>query len=158
FKRYINTMLQFVGGNPDYGFFNRIQFFWQAPQIRFNFAVQFIDPCHHLAMQFLKISHIDLGHIIGRGHMQFDRLSRVTGHLPGQHCLQSQLSGIMSCRRFSRYSPAIYAMTLTISSAPSAASTPLLPALVPELSIACSILSVVITPKETGIPYSRETW
>jgi hypothetical protein len=41
--------------------------------------------------------------------------------------------------------------TLIISSAVSAASAPLLPALVPARSIACSMLSVVRTPKATGI-------
>jgi len=36
-----------------------------------------------------------------------------------------------------------------------AASQPLFPAFDPALSIACSIVSAVIIPKETGIPTSR---
>src|SRR5690606_37916697 len=39
---------------------------------------------------------------------------------------------------------------LTISMAPRAASAPLLPALVPERSMACSMESTVSTPKATG--------
>ena len=46
---------------------------------------------------------------------------------------------------------------LAISIAALAASEPLLPALVPARSIACSILSVVKTPNITGTPVSNET-
>ena len=49
------------------------------------------------------------------------------------------------------------AITLTISRAPIAASAPLLPALVPERSIACSIESVVMTPNDTGMLCSSDT-
>jgi len=42
---------------------------------------------------------------------------------------------------------------LTISSADIAASSPLFPALVPARSMACSMLSVVKTPNEIGIPF-----
>ena len=38
-----------------------------------------------------------------------------------------------------------------------AASEPLFPAFVPALSIACSMLSVVNTPKITGMPVSKLT-
>ena len=44
-----------------------------------------------------------------------------------------------------------------ISIADFAASEPLFPALVPALSIACSMLSQVSTPKITGMPVSNET-
>ncbi len=43
---------------------------------------------------------------------------------------------------------------LAISTAENAASAPLFPALEPALSIACSKVSVVITPEETGISLS----
>ena len=43
----------------------------------------------------------------------------------------------------------------SISSAVKAASAPLLPALVPARSIACSILSVVKIPNPTGIENSK---
>ena len=46
---------------------------------------------------------------------------------------------------------------LTISIAPIAESKPLLPALVPALSIACSMFSVVSTPNITGISELSET-
>ena len=46
---------------------------------------------------------------------------------------------------------------LTISIADLAASEPLLPAFVPALSIACSMLSVVRTPNITGISVSKPT-
>eukprot|EP01022_Parablepharisma_sp_SALTPOND_P024123 TRINITY_DN5305_c1_g4_i2.p1 TRINITY_DN5305_c1_g4~~TRINITY_DN5305_c1_g4_i2.p1 ORF type:complete len:914 (+),score=247.13 TRINITY_DN5305_c1_g4_i2:98-2839(+) len=46
----------------------------------------------------------------------------------------------------------------TISMAARAASEPLLPALVPARSMACSMVSVVNTPKITGTPVSRLTW
>ncbi len=42
--------------------------------------------------------------------------------------------------------------------AETAASNPLFPDLVPALSMACSMFSVVNTPKITGIPLSKETW
>ncbi len=46
---------------------------------------------------------------------------------------------------------------LTSSIAAIAASDPLLPALVPDRSIACSMVSVVSTPNTTGKSSSRET-
>ena len=46
---------------------------------------------------------------------------------------------------------------LDISIAVAAASKPLLPAFVPALSIACSIVSVVRTPNITGMSDSRDT-
>ena len=46
---------------------------------------------------------------------------------------------------------------LAISIADFATSAPLLPALVPALSIACSRLSVVRTPNNVGIPVSNDT-
>ena len=39
-----------------------------------------------------------------------------------------------------------------------AQSNPLLPALVPARSIACSIVSVVTMPNITGTPLSSDTW
>src|SRR5690606_41280069 len=49
------------------------------------------------------------------------------------------------------------ASRLTISRADRAASAPLLPALVPERSMACSIESTVSTPNATGMPASIDT-
>ena len=49
------------------------------------------------------------------------------------------------------------ARRLTISIAVQAASKPLLPALVPARSTACSMVSVVSTPNTTGIPLSSCT-
>src|SRR5690606_3436056 len=46
---------------------------------------------------------------------------------------------------------------LAISSAAKAASTPLLPAFVPDRSMACSNVSTVSRPKPTGTPVSRAT-
>ena len=51
----------------------------------------------------------------------------------------------------------IFPNKLTISIAALAASEPLLPAFVPALSIACSILSVVKTPNITGTSVSSPT-
>ena len=48
-------------------------------------------------------------------------------------------------------------MRLTISMAPWAHSEPLLPALEPARSMACSMESVVSTPKRTGTSLLRET-
>ena len=45
----------------------------------------------------------------------------------------------------------MFLIRLAISIALTAASEPLFPALVPALSTACSILSVVRTPKITGV-------
>src|SRR4030043_2413252 len=47
-------------------------------------------------------------------------------------------------------------MRLAISMADMAASKPLLPTLVPALSMACSMVSVINTPKEMGISPSRD--
>ncbi len=47
-------------------------------------------------------------------------------------------------------------MRLLISMAATAASDPLLPALVPARSIACSMVSHVSTPKMHGTPVSNE--
>jgi len=48
-------------------------------------------------------------------------------------------------------------MSEIISSATAAASAPLLPALVPARSTACSMVSVVSTPNTTGTPVSVAT-
>lgn len=50
------------------------------------------------------------------------------------------------------YYPSITRVRFAISIAAAAASQPLLPALVPARSMACSIFSVVRTPKIIGIP------
>ena len=47
---------------------------------------------------------------------------------------------------------------LIISMALWAQSAPLLPALVPARSMACSMVSVVRTPKSTGTPVSSDVW
>jgi hypothetical protein len=47
---------------------------------------------------------------------------------------------------------------LAISIAAMAASKPLLPALVPQRSSACSMVSVVSTPKVMGMDASAATW
>jgi len=49
-----------------------------------------------------------------------------------------------------------FSIKLAISMAAAAASAPLLPAFVPARSIACSIVSVVMTPKMIGTPVSSE--
>ena len=51
----------------------------------------------------------------------------------------------------------IFSKRFAISMAAIAASNPLLPALVPALSIACSIFSVVTIPKITGTSVSKLT-
>src|SRR6056297_289355 len=53
--------------------------------------------------------------------------------------------------------PSMASIKLVISIAATAAFQPLLPALVPARSIACSMVSVVMTPKMIGTPVSRLT-
>ena len=62
-----------------------------------------------------------------------------------------QIFGVYINRLAENY---ILRRTLTISMATIAASNPLLPAFVPLRSIACSMVSVVNTPKIQGIPVS----
>jgi hypothetical protein len=60
-------------------------------------------------------------------------------------------------RKFSQFRIQISLRRFAISIAARAASNPLLPPFVPARSIACSMLSVVKTPKITGVPVSRPT-
>ena len=60
-----------------------------------------------------------------------------------------------ACGRLRRHSST--RIRFTISMAASAQSAPLLPALVPARSIACSMVSVVSTPNSTGTPLSSDT-
>ena len=64
----------------------------------------------------------------------------------------------LPCLRFTQY-PATSSADAsdTISMTLTAASQPLFPAFVPARSIACSIVSVVSTPKPTGTPVCNDT-
>jgi len=72
---------------------------------------------------------------------------------PHVHGVAVRLSGSVD----SAHSPPICLKTETISMATMAASAPLLPALVPARSIACSMVSTVRTPKAQGTPVSSWT-
>lgn len=97
---------------------------------------------------FLPSCHMRHGLITPRGHMgrgaSFSvlRYSLTSTPRPG--------SAFLTIYSFS--------IKLAISIAAAAASAPLFPALVPARSIACSMVSVVITPKITGTPVSMEAF
>lgn len=95
---------------------------------------------------------------------EFTRLSVAVVHEPLISGAEGRLIGfhrvvdstVVVENKVSHYA-SISLMRLIISIAPSAHSLPLLPALEPARSIACSMFSVVITPNITGISLLRET-
>lgn len=72
----------------------------------------------------------------------------------GEHHRWGRRNHPGACRALFRHS---FLSRLAVSTTASTASAPLLPALVPARSMACSRVSVVSTPKATGTPVSRLT-
>ena len=84
-------------------------------------------------------------------HEAGNRSTRMRGpdrSIPGE---PRKKSGVLA-RRYS------IVINSAISIAATAASKPLLPAFVPARSTACSMVSVVSTPKMTGMPLLSDTW
>src|SRR5690606_19683859 len=132
------------------------------------------DPMQDLA----EIGAIDIGEIVVDPELSLDLVQRMLGHVPLVQRLGRELAGFAALgalRWLDRIRRAWLpraesfalvpnhlasncASRLTISRADRAASAPLLQALVPERSMACSMESTVRTPKATGTPNSMDTW
>src|SRR5690606_20313308 len=108
----------------------------------------------------VEVSAIDLAEIVVDTKLRFDLVQRLPGNVPGIQRLHGQGTGLTACENLAAgpllgrlavtgvaHLASNCASRLTISRADSAASAPLLPALVPERSMACSMESTVSTPK-----------
>ncbi len=111
----------------------------------------------HAAHQVLEVLQVGHFHVLLVAELGDDLLDAGAADLPGVDGLQRAATraraggGIDAVGAHGVHS---FAYRLTISSAARAASAPLLPALVPARSMACSMVSVVSTPKATGTPLS----
>src|SRR5690606_25200538 len=119
----------------------------------------------------VEVGAVDLGEVVVGAELRLDLVQGLAGDLPGVQGLDGQAAGLaasggLAFRRLGCRVAAVLiahlasncASRLTISRAESAASAPLLPALVPERSMACSMESTVRTSKATGMPNCRDTW
>ena len=105
--------------------------------------------------QVLEVFEVGHFHVLLVAELLDHRIHVAAGKLPRVQRLQRAAAGtrargqVEALRGVAHPS---FPYRLTISSAATAASAPLLPALVPARSIACSMLSVVSTPNATGTP------
>src|SRR5690606_26460813 len=130
-------------------------------------AINVAEVARHAGQQLVEVGAIHLAEVVVGTKLRLDVEDRQVGHVPGIQRLQSQTAGLATGRCLGAtggartlltvHQASSCLVTLTVSKAAMAASAPLLPALVPERSMACSMLSTVSTPKATGIPYSSDT-
>src|SRR5690606_10092177 len=172
--RYIDAVTQLVGGQSQDGQFDRVELLQRAVQVRFDMPVDLGLVARHASEQFMEIRPVDAGEIVVDAKLRLDFVQTLASHVPliqrlhGQatrHSARRDLAlgrlgrlGIGTVVAIQAHLTSRAVSRLTISRADNAASAPLLPALVPERSMACSMESTVSTPKETGPPYSMDTW
>ena len=114
-----------------------------------------VDVALHPVQQVLEVLEVGHFHVLLVAELLDHRIHVAAAHLPRIHRLQRAATGTRTGGQIDPLRTLVhhsFPYRLTISSAAMAASAPLLPALVPERSIACSMLSVVSTPNATGTP------
>src|SRR3990167_2206518 len=173
--RHVDTMTQLVGRQAQDRQLNWVQLFQRTVEETGEGVIQLGLVLRNTVEDFPKVSAINADKIIVDAELGFNFVYRLTGQVPliqglhGQTARFAARSGLAFGRLFvglggmieiavKTHLASSCASRLTISRADSAASAPLLPALVPERSMACSMESTVSTPKATGTPNSMETW
>jgi hypothetical protein len=116
-----------------------------------DLATMFQDPDDDLLAKFVPLS---LGKQMGP-QLPEDPQGILSRDVPLIKSLEGKLPRFPPLSQTFLYPFAISFKRLAISIADMAASNPLLPAFVPALSIACSIVSVMSTPQEMGTSLSR---
>src|SRR5690554_1106205 len=170
--RHVNTLAELPGGKAQNGQLDRIQLANAAVQILVNHFVQLGYLMGNGPQALTEVFAINAGKVVIDLKLGFDIVQVLLGDLPLVYRLHQQRARHAAFGNSAsgawRWVVAVVvvvkthlasscASRLTISRADRAASAPLLPALVPERSMACSMLSTVSTPKATGIPDSRDT-
>src|SRR5690606_4823025 len=111
-----------------------------------------VDVFLHAVQQVHEILQVGHFHVLLVAELVDHRVHVAAAQLPRVQRLQRAAAGARARLHVDALAHASLPYRLAISSAAMAASAPLLPALVPERSIACSMLSVVRTPNATGTP------
>src|SRR5690606_12510766 len=167
--RHVETLFQLIGTHAQQRQLDGVNVLQRAVQQWLDELVELAHLGRDAMQQFMEIGGGDLAHVIVDAEFRLDLTDAGTGHLPLVQGLQRELTRptpLLDARpsfgslRFVlgvAHFASICFSRLTISMADSAASKPLLPALVPERSTACSMLSTVSTPKATGVPVARAT-
>src|SRR6056297_314251 len=156
---YFRAVHQLVQANQQDGMLDRIELrHGPVGKIR-EFRVQRLAALSGLQHQFLEERLVRRGrHALGQ-ELKQHVLGALAAQLPLVQGLQRQLArGAAPAARLGgdgrvHVQASSRAISRAISMADMAASAPLLPALVPARSSACSMVSVVSTPKATGTPW-----
>src|SRR6185312_6615307 len=120
-------------------------------------GIQRIDVFFDAVQQVLEVVEVGHFHVLLVAELLDHRVHVAAGKLPRVQRLQRATASTGAGGEVNPFGTRVHhnrPCRLTISSAAIAASAPLLPALVPARSIACSMLSVVSTPNATGTPES----
>src|SRR5690606_37402705 len=152
---HVDAMDQLEGTDTQDHFLHLRQFNDLAIQRRLQRFVQFRDMRRHAVQQFVEILAINFLHIVVATELHLDIGQVIARQLPLVQRLQCKTARLATRRRRALVNGIVHQSCLnrlTISMAVMAASAPLFPALVPERSIACSMVSTVSTPKVTGMP------
>src|SRR5580700_528708 len=158
-KRNLEPVLQLVAADQQQRVLDRIELGRFAVQQRRERGVELIVRAADGGHQRLEIRGIGPGHVGVAGELGHQVLPFAAVELPAIQCLQRQFTrhgagagvALEAAAHFSRRS------RLTIASAVSSASPPLLSESGAERSSACARVSTVRTPKLTGTPVSSIT-
>src|SRR5690625_1586982 len=159
---HIQPVFQFIAAKAQQPLGDRVQLMGTATlQVRGEHGLHFAQVLGHAVQEVMKISHVHFGHVVVGAQFGLNSADVGARHVPLIQALHSVMTRAAARRRGHGWG-SIRHQSLpnreTISSAVLAASTPLLPALVPARSMACSMVSTVSTPKATGTPVLSETW
>src|SRR5690554_1078823 len=171
---HVEALLQLVGGQAQDGQLHRVQIADRPVQAGREQLVDLAAVVQHTVEQLVEVRSIHTHEGVVDAELCLDLVRSLARHVPlveGLHAqgtrraaratlrrLGGRLRGVLTVVVVQAHLTSRAASRLTISSAEKAASAPLLPALVPERSMACSMESTVSTPKATGTPYSMDTW
>src|SRR5690606_32500325 len=108
----------------------------------------------HAVQQFMEILTINFLHVVVATELHFDIGQVIAGQLPLVQRLQCKTARLATRRWRALVNGIVHQSCLnrlTISMAVMAASAPLLPALVAERALACSMVSTGRSPKVTAM-------
>src|SRR5690606_12321029 len=154
--RNVDALLALGAADAKNGKLHRAHLFGRAIEMRSKQLLQFFGPPHVVPQQLVEVFRIDAAELRVLVVLQPERLPVVAAdevlidRLHREAARVAAFAVRVALVVFFAHGRA--RIRLTISMAVSAASAPLLPALVPARSSACSMVSGVSTPKATGTP------
>src|SRR6185312_10963312 len=155
--RHVGAVLQLIRGEAQRGALDGVDLGHFAIKVGAQGGIQRVDVFFDAVQQVLEVVEVGHFHVLLVAELLDHRVHVAAGKLPRVQRLQRTATGTRAGGEIDALGPSVHhsrPYRLTISSAAIAASAPLLPALVPARSIACSMLSVVSTPNATGTPES----